>query len=175
MEAVMKPSSRTPEGEPNRCPICGNQLCLKPSGPPRDAPCPFCGSLLGFNTPGDFDVSEMPNARIRLRFHGGCREGRIFANDPKSLAESHGYRYCLLAVQGRVGIEWREVSLAEYGLIAQVLKRYGSVARLSGEELEDIRCELQQITVHVYKVSRREETPEEIAMVLDFVRLDAGV
>jgi hypothetical protein len=41
-------SSRTPEGEPNRCPICGNDLALEPSIDTRDAPCPSCGHLLWF-------------------------------------------------------------------------------------------------------------------------------
>jgi hypothetical protein len=41
--------SRTPEGEPNRCPICGAQLQLEPSTPPGDAPCPQCGTLLWFD------------------------------------------------------------------------------------------------------------------------------
>jgi len=41
-------SSRTPEGVPNRCPVCGNSLRLEPSVPPGDAPCPHCGSLLWF-------------------------------------------------------------------------------------------------------------------------------
>jgi hypothetical protein len=47
----MEPSSRTPEGEPNRCPICGNDLQIEPSRPPGDAPCPHCGYLLWFQAP----------------------------------------------------------------------------------------------------------------------------
>jgi acyl carrier protein len=39
-------SSRTPEGSPNRCPICGNHVVLEPSEPTGDAPCPNCGQLL---------------------------------------------------------------------------------------------------------------------------------
>jgi acyl carrier protein len=39
-------SSRTPEGQPNRCPVCGEEVCLEPSQPPGDAPCPRCGHLL---------------------------------------------------------------------------------------------------------------------------------
>jgi hypothetical protein len=42
----MSPSSRTPEGEPNRCPICGAQLRLEASRPAGDAPCPQCGTLV---------------------------------------------------------------------------------------------------------------------------------
>jgi hypothetical protein len=42
-------SSRTPEGDPNRCPICGKDTRTEPSTVPlRDAPCPHCGSLLWF-------------------------------------------------------------------------------------------------------------------------------
>jgi signal recognition particle subunit SRP54 len=44
----MKPSSRTPEGERNRCPVCGNVVRTEPSRPPGDAPCPHCGHLLWF-------------------------------------------------------------------------------------------------------------------------------
>ncbi|HEY4313016.1 MAG TPA: phosphopantetheine-binding protein [Pirellulales bacterium] len=39
-------SSRTPEGEPNRCPICGKDCTIEPSWPSGDAPCPRCGHLL---------------------------------------------------------------------------------------------------------------------------------
>jgi hypothetical protein len=44
----MQPATRTPEGEPNRCPICGHALRIEPSRPPGDAPCPHCGTLLWF-------------------------------------------------------------------------------------------------------------------------------
>ena len=44
----MEISSRTPEGEPNRCPVCGKTVRLEPSGPIGDAPCPHCGHLLIF-------------------------------------------------------------------------------------------------------------------------------
>jgi acyl carrier protein len=41
-------SSRTPEGVPGNCPLCDAVICLEPSGPVGDAPCPYCGSLLWF-------------------------------------------------------------------------------------------------------------------------------
>jgi signal recognition particle GTPase len=43
-------SSRTPEGQPNRCPVCRRRLRLSPSWPSADAPCPHCGSLVWFPT-----------------------------------------------------------------------------------------------------------------------------
>ena len=45
----MQPASRTPEGEPNRCSICGVEIVISPSRPPGDAPCPQCGTLLWFD------------------------------------------------------------------------------------------------------------------------------
>lgn len=45
----MTPSSRTPEGEPNRCPFCNKKIRIEPSTPPGDAPCPFCGCLVWFD------------------------------------------------------------------------------------------------------------------------------
>lgn len=54
----MSPASRTPEGESNRCPVCGNVVSMEPSIPPGDAPCPHCGQLLWWPaviSGGDFD------------------------------------------------------------------------------------------------------------------------
>lgn len=44
----MMPSSRTPEGDRGRCPICRAIVRIEPSLPTRDAPCPCCGSLIWF-------------------------------------------------------------------------------------------------------------------------------
>jgi PTS system fructose-specific IIA component/PTS system nitrogen regulatory IIA component len=45
---TMTISSRTPEGVPNRCPVCGTAFVIEPSMPPGEAPCPHCGSLAWF-------------------------------------------------------------------------------------------------------------------------------
>jgi hypothetical protein len=52
-------ASRTPEGSPNRCPVCGNEVKLDPSKPTLDAPCPHCGHLLWF-------ASDQKNTRQEL-------------------------------------------------------------------------------------------------------------
>ena len=44
--AYMTISSRTPEGVPNRCPVCGHRVIVEPSLGTNDAPCPRCGHLL---------------------------------------------------------------------------------------------------------------------------------
>jgi hypothetical protein len=46
-------SSRTPEGVPNSCPLCGHQFRIEASQPFGDAPCPACGTLLWFVTTED--------------------------------------------------------------------------------------------------------------------------
>lgn len=42
----MNISSRTPEGTPHRCPICGTLSNLEPAFPGGDAVCPACGQLV---------------------------------------------------------------------------------------------------------------------------------
>jgi hypothetical protein len=48
---MMIPSSRTPEGQPCRCPVCHREVRIEPSFPTGDAPCPHCGHLLWFEVP----------------------------------------------------------------------------------------------------------------------------
>lgn len=42
----MTVSSRTPEGTPHRCPVCGKTSAVEPSYPDGDSCCPNCGRLL---------------------------------------------------------------------------------------------------------------------------------
>ena len=42
----MTVSSRTPEGMPSKCPLCGAKTNIGYSDPGQDAPCPRCGHLL---------------------------------------------------------------------------------------------------------------------------------
>jgi acyl carrier protein len=39
-------STRTPEGLPQRCPVCGKTAAIEPSYPGGDSCCPSCGYLL---------------------------------------------------------------------------------------------------------------------------------
>jgi hypothetical protein len=55
-------SSRTPEGHPNRCPVCRRRLRLSPSWPSADAPCPHCGSLVWFPAAKTSGLTTGPNA-----------------------------------------------------------------------------------------------------------------
>jgi hypothetical protein len=53
-------SSRTPEGEPNRCPVCQHEIRLEPSWGTRDAPCPYCNHLLWFSSVGAASSERHP-------------------------------------------------------------------------------------------------------------------
>ena len=66
-EPIMIPSSRTPEGEPNRCPVCGHIVRIEPSRPPGDATCPYCGCLLWFSGGANLQSLDFipPNAIVR--------------------------------------------------------------------------------------------------------------
>jgi acyl carrier protein len=63
-------SSRTPEGSPNECPVCRAGVCVEPSRPPGDAPCPSCGTLLWFVAAAHgamlFDAETVDALRERL-------------------------------------------------------------------------------------------------------------
>lgn len=56
----MPVSSRTPEGEPLRCPICGTAADLEVCDPAGDALCPACGSLLWFFRDSVSRISGVP-------------------------------------------------------------------------------------------------------------------
>ena len=50
-------STRTPEGSPGKCPVCGHNFAMEPSTvPTRDAPCPGCGCLVWFDDPNVLTV-----------------------------------------------------------------------------------------------------------------------
>jgi DNA-directed RNA polymerase subunit RPC12/RpoP len=60
-------SSRTPEGDPNQCPICGHRVRLEPSIETRDAPCPNCGHLLWFGIAATDDQKTVSMRLLVLR------------------------------------------------------------------------------------------------------------
>jgi hypothetical protein len=87
-------SSRTPEGDPNRCPLCGHDCRLEPSLGTRDGPCPQCGHLLWFGerTALEGAVATLLNI-VRMKF--GPQSGEIESEltvlvkctDPKQVFE----------------------------------------------------------------------------------------
>ena len=54
----MTVSSRTPEGMPSECPLCGASSNIEFSEPAQDAPCPNCGHLLWASNQLVHEVSQ---------------------------------------------------------------------------------------------------------------------
>lgn len=85
-------SSRTPDGRPNRCPVCDCELCIEPSQPAGDAPCPQCGVLLWFFDSREghrcCEASLVESIRNRLaRYVGGVLGVNSPAIDSRAFLE----------------------------------------------------------------------------------------
>jgi hypothetical protein len=86
----MNISSRTPEGDPNRCPVCGNDLRVEPSRPPGDAPCPSCGTLLWFAIRAAYPLEVPVAAACEVQPNGEfVFEGRDAPYPPFALVRPH--------------------------------------------------------------------------------------
>lgn len=104
----MEPSSRTPEGEANRCPVCGAEVCLEPSRPAGDAPCPHCGCLMWFG-----QVSGTPLGRREVEAARQAIRGWVSHFATLSHSTVRPMEYCRELVDGvvrslaaRGGIIW---------------------------------------------------------------------
>jgi hypothetical protein len=65
---TMNISSRRPEGRSGHCPVCGAHICMEPSCPPGDAPCPACGCLMWFTCSStDLQLWDSRNTRSDSR------------------------------------------------------------------------------------------------------------
>src|SRR5262245_16406683 len=78
--------SRAPEGEPNRCPVCGHDVWLEPSLASGDATCPKCGQLLWFPMP----AGSLAFQRFRISDPGIRTKSRAIAAILDRLIESEG-------------------------------------------------------------------------------------
>jgi mannitol/fructose-specific phosphotransferase system IIA component (Ntr-type) len=101
----MHPSTRTPEGEPNRCPVCGKAFVLEPSLPPGDAPCPHCGSLVWF--------PRAPEVAWTAGFP-------VFSVQPE---EAHSKEQAVRVVVGRLVDAGCLRSRDHEGIVSAILKR----------------------------------------------------
>lgn len=97
----MEPSSRTPEGQPNRCPVCGKDARVEPSIPPGDAPCPHCGHLLWFD-PGVHEGSEGLAARRGAPIEACFRHATNLAQNGYYDYATKLLAFCVLADPGNL-------------------------------------------------------------------------
>jgi Phosphoenolpyruvate-dependent sugar phosphotransferase system, EIIA 2 len=108
----MDNSTRTPEGLPSRCPICGKHVIINPSLPPGDAPCPHCGSLLWFPL-GHSPILDPMIAQ------GGSVLFRAVLTDLKAMNKAAAFRTLInsLIVAGEIANE------DEAGIVDALLQR----------------------------------------------------
>lgn len=84
-------SSRTPEGQPNHCPICNADVCIEPSPLFGDATCPKCGSLLWFlNVQSRSHVFERSRSRD-MRDRVIAIVAQQLGVDPKNITEDTSF------------------------------------------------------------------------------------
>jgi hypothetical protein len=67
-------SSRTPEGDPNRCPVCGRDCRVEPSLFGRDAPCAHCGHLLWFTKSSSAEPQKLVKSLLEAKFGPQSKE-----------------------------------------------------------------------------------------------------
>lgn len=60
----MLPVTRTPEGEPLRCKVCGAASMIEVSRPPNDSVCPVCGALAWMDLPMKLNPKEVIQAFV---------------------------------------------------------------------------------------------------------------
>ena len=84
-------SSRTPEGQPNHCPVCDADVCVDPSPLFGDATCPKCGSLLWF-------LNVQPHSHVFERSRSRSIRDRVMAMvaeqlglDPTKITENTSF------------------------------------------------------------------------------------
>jgi hypothetical protein len=103
MDAV---SSRTPEGEPGHCPVCGNDCRLEPSWPNGDGPCPYCGHLLWFDQMDEEGVRSAREVVLRI---GTARFGLPSQDARLALARLARTELVAIAERMLTASDWSEV------------------------------------------------------------------
>lgn len=103
-------SSRTPEGEPLECPICGEVAALAVSDA-GDSICPACGQFL-------WEVRDAAN-RLGMLFGTVDQEllDRDFELDSLEVVE------LAMSLEDRLGGEWREEEWREIRSLRELLRR----------------------------------------------------
>ena len=99
-------SSRTPEGRPGRCPVCGSDVAIEPSEPAGDAPCPECACLIWFDRTeaGDAQVVSLEGTRL----------------EPESLDAA--FEAAGLLIGARLVIDFREVQDISSAALARLIR-----------------------------------------------------
>jgi anti-anti-sigma factor len=127
-------SSRTPEGTPHHCPVCGSEVKIAASDPVGDAPCPRCGHLLWFDLIPSDDALV-----IALRGDGTFDPEGL--DRIRELAQKRGLK--------RVILDFRRVRMLTSDQLANLVglkKRIGPGGKLEVRSLDPDLREVFRIT-----------------------------
>ena len=132
-------SSRTPEGVPNLCPVCGADFKLEPSNPPGDAPCPYCGHLVWFEgSPGSVTV---------VRFGGNELMERASVE-----AVARQLDASVLAASRRgIVLDFTEIQFLDGTALGQLITLQ---KRLDAEQTRLCLCGLERTVMEVFNATR---------------------
>jgi len=127
---MMVISSRTPEGQPNRCPVCGDFLKIEPSDPAGDAPCPRCGHLLWFTWEDLGDVQVIKPT------------GKLL--DPESLDRL--FESVAIRPGMRIVFDFSDVQYLSSAVLGRLINLKKKVAAVRGRvELRNIHPDLREV------------------------------
>jgi anti-anti-sigma factor len=137
-------SSRTPEGAPNRCSVCGSEIRIDPSRPPGDAPCPNCGHLLWFC---DISIARADPEVLVVRFLDSdvCDSKRI-EQVGKELQEAIPQ-----AMNKKLLLNFRGVSFMSSAMITKLVW-LNMGCKAQGVDLKF--CEVSPNVMEVFKVTK---------------------
>jgi len=160
-------SSRTPEGHPNRCPVCRRRLRLSPSWPSADAPCPHCGSLVWFPTastprriagpaPGsDFTLEDFRKQLEQLKRMG--RMGDVLAGMPgigDRITGGEDTEKSLRRVQGMIDAMTKEERDRPDILDRPRCRRIAAGAGVRPQDVERFLGQFQQVRVLMQQMAQ---------------------
>lgn len=131
-------SSRTPEGSPGSCPVCGASIQVEPSDPAGDAPCPACGHLLWFTRHDDGEA-------VVIRPTGPLLRPGVVDAIAAQATEGWGSRLVL---------DFAEVESLSNASLARLIVLRKKVAGMTGQlEIENLRPDL----VELFRITRLDQ------------------
>jgi hypothetical protein len=117
-------SSRTPEGIPNRCPVCGKQVVLEPSYPAGDAPCSHCGHLLWF-------TDREGNESLMVKWPEGRVVAAVDEFDPDAVASRLLEEVLSKAIAPHLVLDFSSVGFLSSATLGKLITLHSRPRRLA--------------------------------------------
>jgi len=118
----MWPSSRTPEGEPLQCRVCGARHRVDVANPPGDSVCPSCGAHAWLNPSSDSIGGTEASIRAQLQDQLLALEASARETETRILDQVQ--KFSVLCLQGPPVID---VAMSLVGLLTSCLAAHGAI------------------------------------------------